>query len=57
MLFESGSGIGSSCGLFFGSSNSLNSNFLVQSREGTSSSSSSNNYQSQKKKGNIRRKN
>ena len=50
MLFESGSGIGYSFGLFFRSSNSLNSNFLVQSREGTSSSSSSNNYQSQKKK-------
>ena len=49
MLFESGSGIGSSFGLFFGSSNSLNSNFSVQSREGTSSSSSSNHYTSQKK--------
>ena len=49
MLFESGSGIGSSFGLFFGSSNSLNSNFSVQSREGTSSSSSSNHYESQKK--------
>ena len=53
MLFESGSGIGSSCGLFFGSSNSLNSNFSVQSREGTSSSSSSNHYASQKKRDNF----
>ena len=53
MLFELGSGIGSSFGLFFGSSNSLNSNFSVQSREGTSSSSSSNHYASQKKRDNF----
>ena len=50
MQIKSGSAIGSTFGLLFGSSNSLNSNFSVQSREGTSSSSSSNHYESQKKK-------
>ena len=52
MHIKSGSAIGSTFGLLFGSSNSLNSNFSVQSREGTSSSSSSNHYESQKKRKN-----
>ena len=52
MQIKSGSAIGSTFGLFFGSSNSLNSNFSVQSREGTLSSSSSNHYESQKKRKN-----
>lgn len=48
MGIESGNYIGSTSGSFFDSSNNLNSNCSVKSREGTSSSSSSNHYYYQK---------